>query len=368
MKTIAISSNSGWNIVNFRAGLIRKLIDYGFKVNVIVPDDAYRLRICELGAEIYSIDLKSSGLSPIRDISSFLAYLKILRDLRPDAYLGFTVKPNIYGSLAAHLLGIKVINNISGLGTVFGRNGVLRLFVEGLYRLALRPSASIFFQNPDDLALFTERRLVKEGQAKLLPGSGVDLSRFSPPPGDREPGPFRFLMVGRMLWDKGVGQYVEAARNLRQRLDRPAFSLLGPAGVDNPGAISGTQLNQWSAEGNVTYLGESDDVRPHVAKADCVVLPSYYREGIPRTLIEAAAMGKPIITTDEVGCREAVEHGRTGFLCRSRSVDSLVEAMERILSLDAAALAEMGAEARRKAERQFDERLIAEAYIAALQD
>ena len=369
MSGIVVSANSSWNIVNFRSGLIRQLIERGLEVDVVAPPDAYSARVAELGARFHPIGLSSSGLSPLRDAKSLLEYFRVLRAIRPSVYLGFTVKPNIYGSLAAHVLGIQVINNISGLGVVFMKGGVLRRLVEILYRLALRRSSTVFFQNPDDLALFQERRLVRHNRARLLPGSGVDLDQFAPSSRTREPGPFRFLMVARMLWDKGVGQFVDAARILGQGqgADFPSFSLLGPAGVDNRAAISLSQLEAWTAEGVVTYLGESDDVRPHIARADCVVLPSYYREGVPRSLIEAAAMGKPIITTDEVGCREAVDEGRTGFLCRGRSVDSLVEAMERMLDLDEAALAAMGAEARRKAERQFDEKQIFHAYLDALQ-
>ena len=367
MSGIVISANSSWNIVNFRSGLIRQLVERGLEVDVVAPLDAYSARVAELGARFHPIALSSSGLSPLRDAKSLLEYFRVLRAVRPSTYLGFTAKPNIYGSLAAHALGIQVINNISGLGVAFMKGGALRRLIEGLYRRALHRSSTVFFQNSDDLALFQERRLVRDNQARLLPGSGVDLARFAPSASTREPGPFRFLMVARMLWDKGVGQFVDAARILGQGTNSPSFSLLGPAGVDNRAAISLCQLEAWTADGAVTYLGESDDVRPYLARADCVVLPSYYREGVPRSLIEAAAMGKPIITTNEVGCREAVDEGRTGFLCQARSVESLVNAMRRMLDLDEAALAAMGAEARRKAERQFDEKQIVQAYLDALQ-
>lgn len=338
-------------------------------MEVVAPLDVYSHRIPELGARFHPVMLNSSGLSPVGDVRLLLAYLRILRKLRPGVFLGFTAKPNIYGSLAAQALGIPTINNISGLGTAFASGRALRRLVEALYALALRRSDTIFFQNPDDMRLFKDRRLANADQARLLPGSGVDLDRFCPAAAPRDPGPFRFLMVARMLWDKGIGQFVDAARIVgqRQAAGSPSFYLLGPAGVDNRAAVSLSQLEAWTAEGAVIYLGESDDVRPYIARADCIVLPSYYREGVPRSLIEAAAMGKPIITTDEVGCREAVDDGRTGFLCQSRSVDSLVEAMERMRGLSEAALAGMRIKARQKAEREFDERLIGEAYLDALQ-
>lgn len=366
MRRVVVSANSSWNVINFRSGLIRQLIEHGVQVDVVAPYDSYSDKISQLGARFHAVPIASSSLSPLGDALSLIAYYRILRALRPDAFMGFTIKPNIYGSLAARALGIQIINNISGLGVAFMGKGPVRWLVEHLYRLALRRSSTVFFQNPDDLALFKERGLVRAGQAKLLPGSGVDLAQFTPPSGERQVGPFRFLMVARMLWDKGVGQFVEAARIFAERPQPVSFELLGPAEVDNRAAIPLRQLEEWTAEGAVTYLGESDEVRHYMARADCIVLPSYYREGIPRSLIEAAAMGKPSITTDEIGCREAVDDGRTGFLCRARSVESLVEAMERVLALDDAGRFEMGAQARRKAERQFDEKLIGAAYINAL--
>jgi glycosyltransferase involved in cell wall biosynthesis len=367
MTSILISANSSWNIINYRAGLIAKLIERGFQVEVAAPSDDFSHKISGLGARFHPVTLESSGLSPLRDAKLFIAYLRILRKLRPSAYLGFTAKPNIYGSMAAHVLGIKVVNNISGLGIVFTKAGPLRQLVEALYFLGLSRSDTVFFQNPDDLRLFRDRGLVTGDQARLLPGSGVDLEHFRPSPGPRASGPIRFLMVARMLWDKGVGEYVEAARILGENRSGPQLALLGPAGVDNPGAVPIAQIEKWVSEGLITYLGETDDVRMHLADADCVVLPSYYREGIPRSLIEAAAMGKPAITTDEVGCREAVEDGRTGFLCKARSASSLVGAMKMVMELDEQELVAMGSRARRKAEHEFDERLIFDAYIGALE-
>ena len=365
-STIVVSANSSWNIVNFRAGLIRGLIARGHRVTVIAPPDEHSGRIESLGAAYRPIELSSSGLSPLQDMRSLVAYYRLLNEIRPQAYLAFTSKPNIYGALAAQRLGIRVLNNISGLGVAFSEPGVLQTLVSALYRAALRRSDVVFFQNPDDRQLFLDRALVGIGQARLVSGSGVDLERFQPTDAPRPEGPFRFLLVARMLWDKGVGQYIEAARMLRSEGREASFSLLGHAGVDNRSAIGLDQLEQWQAEGVANYLGASDDVRPHLSRADCVVLPSYYREGIPRSLIEAAAMGRPIITTNEVGCREAVDDGVSGFLCTARSAGSLAEAMRRMMDLDPGQRAAMGKAGRAKAVRQFDERSIAQAYSTEL--
>ena len=363
---IVISANSSWNIVNFRAGLIRALVGRGHRVTVLAPTDQHSAHIAGTGADYRPMAMRSSGRSPIEDGRLLADYYRILRELRPAVYLGFTAKPNIYGSLAARALGMPVINNISGLGAAFMRRGPLQWLVSLRYRAALARSATIFFQNGDDRRLFVERGLAREEQARLLPGSGVDVERFAPPAAPRAPGAFRFLLVARMLWDKGIGEFVEAARIIRGEGRDASFALLGHAGVDNRGAIPLDQLKRWDGEGVVRYLGSADDVRPYLAEADCVVLPSYYREGVPRSLIEAASMGKPLIAADEAGCREAVDDQRSGFLCSARSPEALAAAMRRMLDLDPEATAAMGMAGREKAVREFDERLVAQAYIDAV--
>lgn len=366
-KVAAISTNSGWNILNFRRPIITALQAAGWTVVVLAPPDAAASKISALGVRLVPIGIDSSGMSVLRDARLFLAYRRALERLRPTAFLGFTVKPNIYGSLAAASLGIRVINNISGLGTAFLRGGPLGLLVRGLYRLALRKSARVFFQNPDDMKLFVADGLVRDEQARLLPGSGIDLQHFQPAPrSSAAGGPFRFLFVGRLLRDKGLVEYAEAARLLRPSWRNVEFAILGFAGSDNRSAVPIAEVKRWEAETIILYLGETDDVRPFIAKADCIVLPSY-REGLPRTLLEASAMAKPMVATDVPGCRELVRDGDTGFLCAARSGRSLADAMEEMLRLSAEERAAMGRRARTMVEQKFDQELIAEAYLEALQ-
>ena len=360
-----MSANSAWNLANFRARLIRDLVAAGYRVVTLAPDDGHADAVRALGAGFMSIAVDSSGLSPVRDARLFLQYSSILRRLRPDFYLGFTVKPNIYGSLAASLLGIPVLNNISGLGTAFIRSGPLTFLVERLYRLALRRSAKVFFQNPQDMQLFLDRRLVRGGQEQLIPGSGVDLDRFRPSAARGGDGGFRFLFVGRLLWDKGIGEYAEAARLLRPGWPDVRFQLLGFAGADNRSAVPREEIERWAREDSLEFLGDTPDVRPFLENADCVVLPSY-REGLPRSLLEASAMARPMIAADVPGCREVVVEGETGFLCEARSARSLADAMERMLRLPAEERARMGATARARAERMFDEALVSRAYLESL--
>jgi glycosyltransferase involved in cell wall biosynthesis len=365
-RTAVLSANSGWNVVNFRKPIVEALRASGWDVVVLAPDDGKGEALRALGARYVPIRIDSSGTSILGDGRLLLDYLSALWAIRPQAFLGFTVKPNVYGSLAAGLLGIRIVNNISGLGTAFLRGGLLGWLVGRLYRLALRRSACVFFQNPDDRQLFVGKGLVRPAQAKLLPGSGIDLDHFRPEPkpaagGDK----FRFLFVGRLLRDKGLIEYAEAARLLRDRWPDVEFAILGSSGSDNPSAVPKSEVKRWQAEGVVHYLGESNDVRPFLATADCVVLPSY-REGLSRSLLEAAAMARPMIASDVPGCREVVVDGETGLLCEARSTASLAQAMQAMLVMDARARIAMGSRARKKAVREFDQALVANAYLEAL--
>jgi glycosyltransferase involved in cell wall biosynthesis len=364
-STIVISANSCWNIVNFRAGLIRALMNDGHQVVVVAPEDSHTAGVEELGAAFVPMAMNSAGLSIREDAGLFLRYLRLFRTLRPAAYLGFTAKPNIYGSLAAQAAGARVINNVSGLGTVFIKHGPVTRIVSALYRLSFRRSATVFFQNREDLQLFVANGLVAAARADLLPGSGIDLKHFVPPTQERRAGPFRFLFVGRLLWDKGVGEYVEAARLVRRDHPGVIFQMLGQLGVNNRTAVPSPELARWEAEGLIDYLGERDDVRGALSQADCVVLPSY-REGLPRALLEGSAMGKPLIATDVPGCRDVVVDGETGYLCEVRSAASLAGAMSKILEGSDSQRSAMGARGRRKVELEFCQSRVIAKYLAAL--
>jgi glycosyltransferase involved in cell wall biosynthesis len=362
-RRVVLAANSSWNIVNFRAGLIEALKREGYEPVVVAPlDEAAESRMGELGVERIVVRIERSGLNPIADLRLLREYRRILK-LRPAAFLGFTIKPNIYGCIAARSLGVPAIANISGLGTVFIKRGALLAFVTRLYRFALSRAAVVFFQNPDDRALFIERRMVRPEQARLLPGSGVDLERFAPAP--QPLGPPTFLLIARLLGDKGVREFVEAARMLRPGLPEARFQLLGPIDEGNRTAISRAELDEWVAQGLVDYLGETDDVRPYVAAASAVVLPSY-REGLPRSLLEAAAMARPLIATDVPGCREVVEDGTNGFLCRVRDSESLAKAMKNLAEMPVSKRSAMGEAARRKVQDQFSETVVIRAYLDAL--
>lgn len=366
---IVICLNTAWNLVNFRAGLIRALVSDGHEVVAVAPDDKYAGGLQALGCRFVPFHMENGGTNPFKDALLLWQFARLFARERPDVYLGYTVKPNVYGSLAAHMLGIPVINNIAGLGAVFIKGGWLARLVRWLYRTALRRSAKVFFQNRDDQQLFIRGGLVQAGITELLPGSGIDLKHFSPVPQttpDRDNSKFRFLLIARMLRDKGVMEYVEAAKLIRNTHPQVECCLLGPLDVQNPAAISRAEMDTWVASGVVNYLGVTDDVRSKIADADCVVLPSY-REGTPRTLLEAGAMARPIITTDAVGCREVVNDGVNGYLCKIRDAADLAQKMEQMLSLPSEQRSEMGRRGRQKIEFEFDEKIVVEKYLAAIE-
>jgi glycosyltransferase involved in cell wall biosynthesis len=365
-RRIVISANAAWNILNFRMGLIEALTQSGFEVIAVAPPGPAAERLEALGIAVHPIEMDSKGVSPIRDLALLRAYRRVLGHIRPVLFLGFTAKPNVYGSLAARSLGIAVINNVSGLGTAFIRGGLLGLILSTLYRIAFRGSATIFFQNKDDLGLFVGKGLVAPAQAKLLPGSGIDLDRFRPVAAPIRPDAgITFLLVGRLLWDKGVGEFVAAARRVKAEVPTARFQLLGFLDSENRTAVPREAVAGWVAEGCIEYLGDTDDVRPHIAAADVVVLPSY-REGLPRALLEAAAMARPVISTDAPGCRDALEEGETGFLCAPRDAASLAAAMLRMIRLAPEDRATMGRRARARVEREHDQKIVARLYLDAV--
>jgi glycosyltransferase involved in cell wall biosynthesis len=362
---IWIAANTTWNLFNFRRGLIEALLVAGYRVTAFAPEDRYVGQIRALGVRHVHLPLDNSGTNPVKELFTILHVLAILRRDRPALLLTFTPKPNIYASIAAAWLGIPVVANVAGLGRAFVEAGWLNIVSRMLYRIALRHPDTVFFQNPEDMELFSSARLVHGHRASLLPGSGVDVQRFSPV-NSRRAGHFVFLFVGRLLAEKGVREFVEAARMLRAGGQAFECRVLGFIDRGNPSAIADEELQQWEAEGIIRYLGAEDDVVGTLAQADCVVLPSYYREGCPRSLLEAASMAIPLIAADSIGCREVVNDGVNGFLCKPRDAADLALKMKKMISLSAGQRAEMGREGRRKIESQFDERFVLSKYLNAV--
>jgi glycosyltransferase involved in cell wall biosynthesis len=361
---LMLSANAAWNIAHFRRPVVRVLTARGHRVTALAPTDAAVPALTQDGVRHLHLSMDNRGLNPLRDGALTLRLGRLFRRERPDVILSWTIKNNIFGALAARRLGIPFVPNVSGLGTAFLSGPLLRHLAEGLYRRAFRHLDTVFFQNEEDRALFLSRGLTRPAQSQLLPGSGIDLAHFAPAP-PPPPGPTVFLFVGRLLRDKGVVEFIAAARNIRARHPDTQFHLLGAVAADNRSAITQAELDAWVDAGIVQHLGTRDDVRPAMAGAACIVLPSY-REGAPRVLIEAGAMARPVIATDVPGCRQVVTDGVTGLLVRPRDTADLTAAMDRFLALPVRARDAMGRAARLRMEQAYDDRIVVDAYLAAI--
>ena len=295
-----------------------------------------------------------------------LILLKDAKRIKPDVVLHYTIKPNIYGTLAAAITRTPAINNVCGLGTVFLKNNLVSLVAKGLYKLAFAFPNKVFFQNQDDLNLFAENKLIDESITDILPGSGIDLSKFHPLKKARDK-KFSFLMISRLIHDKGVLEYIEAIKILRGRGVDAEFKLLGPKDPLHARGIQLDIIDGWIESNSVDYLGKTDDVKPFLAEADCVVLPSY-REGTPRSLLEAASVCKPIVATDVPGCREVVVHGHNGLLCNLKDANDLADKMMEMAAYDAERIHQMGENGRQRVLENFDESIVIDKYIGAINE
>lgn len=332
---ILVIAGYGQSLINFRGPLLKAMVEAGCEVIACaptVPKTTVQM-LAQMGVEVREIPLDRTGMNPARDLATVLHVRRLCDQVRPDTVLSYTIKPVIYGSLAAQSARVPMVSSIiTGLGYTFGqeslRQRILGKLTHALYKLALRANSVVFFQNPDNLEFFVNRGLLSNPEkAVVINGSGVDLEHYMKTPIVTEP--LTFLLIARLLRDKGIYEYVEAARGIQERYPHVRFQLVGPFD-SNPSAISPSTVKAWQAEGIIEYLGETDDVRPFIANASVYVLPSY-REGTPRTVLEAMAMGRPIITTDAPGCRETVVQGKNGFLVPVGDSHSLASAMERFI-------------------------------------
>ena len=359
MTKIILSSNTDWYLYNFRLSLAKEILDHGYDLLLLSPPGRYSEILLSDGMRWQAIRL-SRGLNPISDFSTLLQYIGVYRREQPDLVHHFTFKPVIFGSIAARYAGIPAtVNSVTGLGYLFVNPGrlapLLRLVVRPLLRLALKSKNGMtIFQNKEDAHFFEAQGLVRSGQYLTIESSGVDVERFSPTP---EPaGDPIILLAARMLWDKGVGELVEAARILSRQGVQGKVVLVGDVDSGNPATIGEAQLRDWADEGVVEWWGHQDDMPEILGRCHVVVLPSY-GEGVSRTLIEAAAAGRPIVASDVPGCREVVSHGKNGFLVPPKDPRALADAISRLLS-DRDLRTRMGQAGRDIALERFSDKLV----------
>lgn len=366
---IAIGYNTSRYAYHFRRNLIQSLIKEGHHVYVFAPTDEYSEKLTSIGATHVHISMHP-GLSFISDARTFFGFLKPMIALRISCYLGYTIKPNVLGVLAANMVGAKIICNIAGLGHAFAKKSKFQWIATKLYKLSLSKASVVFFQNDEDLMEFKMARVVSEQQCRRIPGSGVDLSYYKPVDprvvSNTECKPFVFLMFSRLIWSKGINEYFGASRLVGEIRPDVVFVLIGHASKDGRDSVPIDTINDWTSAEGCEFIPGVDDVRAHIARADCVVLPSFYREGVPRSLLESAAMAKPIITTNSVGCRDAIVDGVSGLLVEPHSVQDLAEKMLEMINFTSDQRELMGRKGRAYMESNFDENIVLQSYLTAI--
>jgi len=365
-QTVTLSANTSWYLYNFRASTILRLGADGYRVVCLSPEDDYSQRlVTDLGCDWQPLVMNNKGTNPFKDASLVLQFWRHYRRLEPVAALHFTIKNNVYGTWSARVLGVPAINTISGLGTAFIHEGLVPTIVRLLYKTSQPFAHRVFCQNEEDHAQLVKSKLVATNQLELVPGSGVNLQRFHPSLLEKHPGPFRFLYAGRMLKDKGMIELISAVRAINATGVQCSLWLSGFADVENVSSISHEELRRWGMQPGIEWLGPCDAIEQIYRTVDCVVLPSY-REGMPRSLLEAGAMGLPVIATDVPGCRNIVDHGVNGLLCEARNSESLEQAMRKMLAMTAAERTDMGKNGRMIVSQKFNEHLVVEATMRAI--
>lgn len=362
---IAVVLNTSWNIYNFRMSLVRTLLAQGHEVHTIAPKDDFTSLLEESGCIHHNIRMDSRGANPVKDAALIAELYFTYRKVRPDIILHYTIKPNVYGTLAATMLGIPVINNVCGLGTVFLKDNLISAVAIFLYKISFCFAHKVFFQNPEDLKLFVNKKMVRSGAVDLVPGSGIDLHKFPKLPFARNK-TFTFLLISRLITDKGIYDYIDAVKSLKKEGFNARFQILGAMDPEHKRGIKTHVIRKWIESNIIEYLGTTPDVKKFIERADCVVLPSY-REGTPRTLLEAASSGKPIIATDVPGCNHVVVNNYNGYLCNKKDPADLALKMKQLAACGDAKLAELGQNGRLKMEAEYNESLVINKYLHALE-
>lgn len=366
-KKIVVLENSLFSTYTMRDSLMKRLMKEGYEVTVLTHTNSFVTHVKKTGLRV--INIGSGNLNPFKILIYIFRLYRALKKTKPDLCLIFSIRPAIFGNLLARQLRIPTITNITGVGPLFSSKNLAYRIARSVYRFSLKKTHTVFFQNYDDLNLFLKNRFVKKEVARRIPGSGVDYHKFSPILVDRDEDHFVFLFIGRLIKDKGIFEFVDAARILRKKYSNVVFNVIGPFWHQNlkSNTISKKELHNWIVEGIIDYEGEKKDIRKFIARADCIVLPSY-REGTSNILLEAASMEKPIVTTNTTGCKETVEDGVTGFLCQVKDSHDLAEKMEKMYLLSPEERNQMGKKGREKMIREFDKNIVVNQYLNAIDE
>ncbi len=365
-KKIALVSNTSWSVYNFRLGLIKRLQKLGHDVTIIAPRDNFTAKLVSEGFSFHHIYTNNYSTNPLNDLRTINHLRKIYKKNNFDFIFHYTIKPNIYGTLAARWCNIPSVAITTGLGRLFSYNNkIVKSLSKRLYQVAARYSKQVWFLNESDLNTFIDKGITHKENTFLLPSEGINLQKFQPNriSQTEKTKTLTFLFAGRIIWDKGVKEYVEAAKTIKEKYPDINFQILGFVDPSNPNSVPYEYIQEWQRKKVITYLGETEDVRPFLEKSSCLIFPSFYNEGISRILLETAAMARPIITTDNVGCRDVVKDGYNGFICVPKDVTSLVQKIEQFIELTSSKKKLMGLNGRKVVVQNFDEEIIIQKYI-----
>ncbi|MCM1537901.1 MAG: glycosyltransferase family 4 protein [bacterium] len=366
MKKILILANLDVGLYNFRRELLEALLAVPYEVHIALPEGEFIPKLVRMGCIFHETKMERRGMNPLHEVKLMRRYRQIIEEVRPDAALTYTIKPNIYGGSALASAGIPYITNITGLGTAVEGDGLLQKVTIRMYRHAMRGVSCLFFQNQKNEQYFTKRGIAA-GKHRLLPGSGVNLERFSYLPYPKEDEPVSMLFISRVLKEKGIDQYMEMAKVIHKEYPQTRFSILGFCEDDEEKPDSyRKRIAELEAQGILKFEGMQEDVRPFLAQSQCTVHPSFYPEGMSNVCLESAASGRPVITTDRAGCRDTVEDGKTGLLVKERDTEDLIRGVRQFLAMSYEQRRQMGLEARKKMEREFDRRFVVESYLKEL--
>ncbi|PHD24446.1 glycosyltransferase family 4 protein [Bacillus wiedmannii] len=358
-KKVLLLGNHGFAIYNFRKELIQELLKKGYEVYISLPKDEKVDKMVEWGCKFIETNVDRRGTNPITDFKLVLHYMELLKEVKPDVVLTYTIKPNLYGGLACRMLNIPCINNITGLGSGFSKGLLLKTFLSTLYKVSLKKSHCVFFQNTEDMRTIVERGIIK-GDYELIPGSGVNLEeyKFKDFPNKDT---VTFIFIGRIMRDKGIDQYLEAAKIIKKKYPNTQFNVIGFVEKTQP--HYNDMINQLENEGYITYLGYQSDVKPFVKEAHCLIQPSHGGEGLSNVLLEAAATGRALIASNIPGCRETISEGENGYIFEAKNTNSLVEKIESFIHLTHIERKQMGTSSREKIEKEFDRNIVVKAYM-----
>ena len=357
MKKILILANKDMTLLYFRKELIEKLVSEKNDVTVCFPKSDKVSEFINMGCKFIDIKMDRRGTNPVKDMGIIFNYLKILKETKPDVVLTFTIKPNLYGGFACRIRKIPYIANITGLGTALQNEGLLQKLTIFLYHIAFKKIKCCFMQNEDNMKFF-EKHKIADGKRVLLPGSGVNLEKYKLLEYPKENCDLEFLFIGRIMKEKGIDLYIETAKYIKSKYKNTKFHVIGYCEQDYE-----QKLNDLQNQGIIIYHGKQDDMIPFYKLSCCTIHPTYYPEGMSNVLLESAASGRPVITTDKPGCREIVDEGVTGFIVKSQDIETLKIAVEKFINMPYEEKVNMGLAGRRKVEKEFDRNIVIDAYI-----